>query len=50
MENEIVSIGDIDNIYKDISGLIQQKNNVKNVVNDAMISFYWELGKDFLKN
>ncbi len=46
MKNEIVSLGDIDNIYEDISGLIQQKkNNVKNVVNDAMISLYWGIGK-----
>lgn len=46
MKNDIVPIGDIDNIYEDISGLIQQKkNNVKNVVNDAMVSLYWRIGK-----
>lgn len=46
MKNEYALLDEIDNIYKDISGLIQQKkNSVRNVVNDAMISLYWGIGK-----
>lgn len=50
MKNELVSLGDIDNIYEDITGLIQKKkNSVKNVVNDAMVSLYWGIGKRLSK-
>ena len=46
MNNEIVLQENIDSIYEEINALIRQKkNNVKLVVNDAMISLYWGIGK-----
>ncbi len=35
-----------DNVYQEIDALIKQKKeNVKRVVNDAMVSLYWGIGK-----
>lgn len=46
MEKEILIADNIDNIYDDITALIREKKtNVKKVVNDAIISLNWGIGK-----
>ncbi len=41
MKSEIMLSDTLDHVYVDINDLIKQKKcDVKNVVNDAMISFY----------
>lgn len=46
MNNEIMLSENIDNIYEEITALIQEKKvTVKKIVNDAMVSLYWGIGK-----
>lgn len=46
MKNEIAIENNIDSVYEEINELIQQKKiGVKKVVNDAMVSLYWGIGK-----
>ena len=46
MEKEILIADNIDNIYDEINALIREKKtNVKKVVNDAIISLNWGIGK-----
>lgn len=46
MKKEILIADNIDNIYDEINALIREKKtNVKKVVNDAIISLNWEIGK-----
>ena len=46
MNNKIVIENNIDSVYEEINALIQQKKiGVKKVVNDAMVSLYWGIGK-----
>ena len=46
MKKEILIADNIDNIYDEINALIrEQKTNVKKVVNDAIISLNWGIGK-----
>lgn len=46
MSEEIVLSDAFNRVYVDINDLIRQKKcNVKNAVNDAMISLYWGIGK-----
>lgn len=46
MENEIVLTEQFEDIYEEINLFIQQKKKeVKKVVNDAMVSLYWGIGK-----
>ena len=45
-EKEILIADNIDNIYDEINALIREKKtNVKKVVNDAIISLNWGIGK-----
>ena len=42
MESEIMLSDTFDDIYQEIDTLIKQKKeDVKRVVNDAMVSLYW---------
>lgn len=46
MDNEILTLSNLDNIYEEINALIKQKkSDVKKVVNDTMVSLYWGIGK-----
>ena len=46
MEKEILIADNIDTIYDGINALIREKKtNVKKVVNDAIISLNWGIGK-----
>lgn len=46
MKDEIVLSDNFDHVYDDINDLIKRKKrDVKNAVNDAMISLYWGIGK-----
>ena len=46
MKKEILIADNIDNIYDEINALIKEKKtNVKKVVNDAIISLNWGIGK-----
>ena len=46
MKKEILIADNIDNIYDEINALIREKKtNVKKVVNDAIISLNWGIGK-----
>lgn len=46
MSQEMVLSDAFDRVYDDINDLIKQKKfDVKNAVNDAMISLYWGIGK-----
>lgn len=46
MKNEIALSDTFNHVYNDINDLIKQKKcDVKNAVNDAMISLYWGIGK-----
>lgn len=46
MKNEIVLSDTFNHVYDDINDLIRQKKyDVKNAVNDAMVSLYWGIGK-----
>lgn len=46
MKDEIVLSDNFDYVYDDINDLIKRKkHDVKNAVNDAMISLYWGIGK-----
>ena len=46
MKKEILIADDIDNIYDEINALIREKKTeVKKVVNDAIISLNWGIGK-----
>ena len=46
MKKEIAFSDTFDHVYDDINNLIRQKKyDVKNAVNDAMISLYWGIGK-----
>lgn len=46
MKDEIMLSDTFDHVYKEIDTLIKQKKeNVKRVVNDAMVSLYWGIGK-----
>lgn len=46
MKNEIALSDTFNHVYDDINDLIKQKKyDVKNAVNDAMISLYWGIGK-----
>ena len=46
MKKEIIVANNIDNIYDEINALIREKKtDVKKVVNDAIISLNWGIGK-----
>ena len=46
MANEIETKHSIESIYQDVNALIQEKKqDVKKVVNDAIITLYWNIGK-----
>ena len=46
MKDEIVLSDNLNHVYDDINDLIKQKKyDVRNAVNDAMISLYWGIGK-----
>ena len=46
MKNEMILPDALDHLYEEIDALIKQKKcSIKRVVNDAMISLYWEIGK-----
>ena len=46
MKDEMVLSDNFDHVYDDINDLIKRKkSDVKNAVNDAMISLYWGIGK-----
>lgn len=46
MEKEILIADNIDNIYNEINVLIREKKtDVKKVVNEAIISLNWGIGK-----
>lgn len=46
MKKEILIADNIDNIYDEINALIREKKtDVKKVVNDAIISLNWRIGK-----
>lgn len=47
MKDEIVLSDNFNHVYDDINDLIKQKKyDVRNAVNDAMISLYWGIGKN----
>ena len=51
MKKEILIADNIDNIYDEINALIREKKtNVKKVVNDAIISLNWGIGKIYSGN
>ena len=46
MKSEMVLSDTFDDVYQEIDALIKQKKeDVKRVVNDAMVSLYWGIGK-----
>ncbi len=46
MKNEMILSDTFDDVYQEIDTLIKQKKeDVKRVVNDAMVSLYWGIGK-----
>lgn len=46
MKSEIMLSDPFDGVYQEIDVLIKQKKeDVKRVVNDAMVSLYWGIGK-----
>ena len=46
MKSEIMLSDPFDDVYQEIDVLIKQKKeDVKRVVNDAMVSLYWGIGK-----
>lgn len=46
MEREIMLSDTFDDVYQEIDALIKRKKEeVKRVVNDAMVSLYWGIGK-----
>lgn len=46
MKNEMILSDSFENIYDEIKNLVKQKKcEVRNAVNDAMISLYWGIGK-----
>lgn len=46
MKDKIVLSDNFNHVYDDINDLIKRKKrDVKNAVNDAMISLYWGIGK-----
>lgn len=46
MKNEIVLSKNIEGVYEEINMLIvNKKNTVKKMVNDAMVSLYWGIGE-----
>lgn len=46
MKNEMILSDTFDDAYQEIDTLIKQKKeDVKRVVNDAMVSLYWGIGK-----
>lgn len=46
MKKETMSPDALNQVYEEIGLLIKQKKScVKRVVNDAMVSLYWEIGK-----
>lgn len=51
MKKEIIVANNIDNIYDEINALIREKKtDVKKVVNDAIISLNWGIGKDLVRS
>ena len=47
MKNEIMLSDNFKHVYDDINDLIKQKKyDVRDAVNDAMISLYWGIGKN----
>lgn len=45
MKDEIMLSDTFDHVYQEIDALIRQKKeDVKRVVNDAMVSLYWVIG------
>ncbi|MDE7431875.1 MAG: PDDEXK nuclease domain-containing protein [Lachnospiraceae bacterium] len=50
MKDEIMLSDTFDHVYKEIIDLIKQKKgDVKNAVNDTMLSLYWGIGKKLTK-
>ncbi|HCT90694.1 MAG TPA: hypothetical protein DF613_04825, partial [Lachnospiraceae bacterium] len=50
MNDEIMLLNTINHLYDDISDLIKQKrSDVKNAVNNAMVSLYWRIGERLTK-
>lgn len=50
VKNEVLLPEHFDNIYEEINLLIREKkNSVKKVVNDAMVSLYWAIGKKLME-
>ena len=46
MKDEIMLSDTFDDVYQEIDALIKQKKeHVKRIVNDAMVSLYWGIGK-----
>ena len=51
MEKEILIADNIDNIYNEINVLIREKkSDVKKVVNEAIISLNWGIGKGLVQS